>query len=63
MAHKNQWSIAIVAALSTSVFFYLVMGVVGYYVYGDYVTTKSSILAVIGDFDESTHIYIRIASW
>lgn len=60
MAHKHEWSLAIISALSTSVIFYCTMGVVGYYVYGNYLMAGSSILGVIGDFDPSTHIYIQI---
>jgi ABC-type Fe3+-siderophore transport system permease subunit len=62
MEKRHDWPKSITAALIISVLLYSVMAISGYVVYGEYLLSASNILGAIGDFDPSTHIYIRIAS-
>ena len=62
MLHKEEWPKAVVGGYCTSLLLYAPIAVIGYYVYGSYLSKFSTILEAIQFFDPKTSFILKICS-
>jgi len=60
MEHKDEWPKAVIGGYSTALFLYAPIAIVGYIVYGSYLSLSPTILDAIQFFDKDTSLILKI---